>query len=240
MRAPHRGRRDASESPPRASIPARLDAVIGDRRGSILTLATVAMLSGFVEAALLAILAETAVTLATGASRAHAHIGPLHLHMSVDTLFVVAFVMVIVRLVLQVPLLTLPPRISADTQARMRTSLFHAFSRASWEVQSRDREGQLQETMTNQVAQATGALLNTMGLLTSSLNLIALLASAIALNALAAPVVFVISACLFALLRPLRGFGQRRARALSRAQVQYSRGIAESIRVAEETQVFGA
>jgi ABC-type transport system involved in Fe-S cluster assembly fused permease/ATPase subunit len=42
------------------------------------------------------------------------------------------------------------------------------------------------------------------------------------------------------LLRPLRRTGVQRARALSQAQLQYARGIAESIRVAEETQVFGA
>ncbi len=239
MMTRRQGGRDAPGAPPRVSLWTRLSPMVGDRRGAIFTLAILAMLSGFVEAVLLAILAEMAVTLATGASRAHAHIGPLHLHVSLGTLFAAAFTMVIARLLLQVPLLTLSPRIAADTQAKMRTSLFHAFSRASWDVQARDREGQLQETMTNQVMQATGAVMNTMGLLTSTLNLVALLASAILLNVLAAGVVFVISMLLFGLLRPLRGFGRRRARALSRAQVQYSRGIAESIRVAEETQVFG-
>ncbi len=38
---------------------------------------------------------------------------------------------------------------------RTARDLFHAFTRASWAVQSRDREGQLQETMTSQVVQAT-------------------------------------------------------------------------------------
>ena len=43
----------------------------------------------------------------------------------------------------------------------------------------------------------------------------------------------------FVALRPLKGIGVRQARALSQAQVQYASGINESIRLAEETQVFG-
>jgi ABC-type multidrug transport system fused ATPase/permease subunit len=125
-------------------------------------------------------------------------------------------------------------------QARLRTELFHSFSRASWDVQSRDREGQLQETMTGQVAQATAAMFNSMGLITSSLLLIVMLVTAFALNIIAAAFVVVLTVSLFGLLRPLRKRGVGRARALSQAQVQYARGIAESIRVAEETQVFGA
>ena len=58
------------------------------------------------------------------------------------------------RLLLQIPLSILPARIAADVQASLRTRLFDAFTRASWTVQSTDREGQLQETMTGQVMQA--------------------------------------------------------------------------------------
>jgi ATP-binding cassette subfamily B protein len=49
----------------------------------------------------------------------------------------------------------------------------------------------------------------------------------------------VTSVLLFGLLRPLRSRGVRNARALSKAQVDYAGGVAEAIRVAEETQVFG-
>ena len=61
----------------------------------------------------------------------------------------------LVRLALQVPIAWLPARIAADVQAGLRRDLFGAFTRASWGVQSDDREGHLQEMMTSQVVQAT-------------------------------------------------------------------------------------
>ena len=47
------------------------------------------------------------------------------------------------------------------------------------------------------------------------------------------------SVLMFGLLRPLRALGVRRTRELSKAQMDYAGGIAEAIRLAEETQVFG-
>ena len=82
----------------------------------------------------------------------------------------IAFVLALVRLVMQIPLSILPARIAADVQAQLRTKLFYAFTCASWELQSRDREGQLQDTMTSQTMQATGGALRATSLITSALN----------------------------------------------------------------------
>jgi ATP-binding cassette subfamily B protein len=241
VRVPMRVRKlEVAESTPRVPIRRALKLLLRDRRGSVLILMLASILSGFCESAALAIVVETAATIATGARRTHVHIGPLHVHPQIDTLFEIALALVIFRLLLQIPLSILPPRIASDMQAELRSRLFHAFSRSSWDVQSRDLEGQLQETMTGQVGQATSALLNAMGLLTSSVLLVVLLVSAFALNVLAAAFVLVLTVSLIAMLRPLRKAGVRRARALSLAQVKYARGIAEAIRMAEETHVFGA
>jgi ABC-type multidrug transport system fused ATPase/permease subunit len=230
----------AEATAPAISIPAQLRLLLGRWRGSVAVLAVGAILSGFAESAILVLLAETAATLAMGAHRAHLHIGPLHLSLSVNALLLAALVVVLARLALQVPLSILPPRIAAHMQARMRTDLLDAFSRGSWAVQASDREGQLQETMTGQVAQATAAVFSALGLITSVLLLAVMLTSAFLLNVLGAAVIVALTVLLFGLLRPLRRSGVRRSRALSGAQVQYARGVAESIRVAEETQVFGA
>ncbi len=157
-----------------------------------------------------------------------------------NTLLAVGFGLALLRLFLQFPLSIVPARIASAVQAGLRIRLFDSFSRASWDVQSRDREGQLQETMTSQVLQATGGVQATTGLITSTLTLLVLLVFAFALNTVAAAIVLVIALGMFGLLRPLRNVGVRRARGLSRTQLQYAAGIAESIRVAEETQVFGA
>jgi ABC-type multidrug transport system fused ATPase/permease subunit len=214
-------------SPSDMSIVAQLKLLLGERRGSVLTLAIGTILMGLSESALLILLAEAAATLAMRARHARIHIWVLHVRPSVSTLLLVALAVVIARLALQIPLSMLSPRIASQMQARLRTELFHAFSRASWDVQARDREGQLQETMTGQVAQATSAIYSALGLITSSLLLAVMLFSAFALNPLAAVFVVILTVSLFGLLRPLRKSGVARARALSQAQVQYARGIAE-------------
>ncbi len=230
---------EAPDSSSQVSFRGRLKLLIGAQRWLVVVLVITSVLAAFTEAAMLAAIAEVAVAI-TGAGHKHSRISLIHVHASVNTLLAIAFGLALVRLLLQFPLSMVPARIASVVQAGLRIRLFHSFSRASWDVQSRDREGQLQETMTSQVLQATGGALATTGLITSTLTLLVLLASAFALNAAAAAIVLVIALGMFALLRPLRNVGVRRARALSRAQVQYAAGVAESIRVAEDTQVFGA
>ena len=169
----------------------------------------------------------------------HEHIGPFHVHAGISTLIKLAFGFTIARLLLQFPISILPARIASEVQAGLRRRLFNSFTRASWEIQSQDSEGQLQETMTSQVSQATGAALQMTSLISALITFLVLLASAFLLNVLAAAVVLVVSLAGFGLLRPLRGLANRNARELSRAQVRLAGGVAESVRLAEETNVFG-
>jgi ATP-binding cassette, subfamily B, bacterial len=233
FRTPRGG--DAAGSPTRT----RLRLLLGDRHGAVAALALSSVFAGFTEAALLAVVAQAAAALVDGTRHVHADLGPLHIDPSVGTLLAVAFALAGVRLVLQAPISTLPARIGADVQATLRRDLFHAFTRASWEVQSSDREGHLQETMTSQVIQATSGAVQATTLLTALITFVILLLSALALNAAAAGIVLGAAVALFGLLRPLNALGARRARALSQAQMEYAGGIGEAIRVAEDTQVFG-
>jgi len=231
---------DNAEVPPScSSTGTRLSLLIGDRRRLVIALVITSVFSGFAEAATLAVIAQVAVMI-TGAGHTHTHLSLIHVSASVETLIAIAFVFATVRLLLQFPLSILPARIAADVQAGLRKRLFDSFTRASWNLQSRDREGLLQETMTSQVMQATNGVMNMTALITSAFTLLVLVISAFALNVVAAAIVLTVAVGMFGLLRPLRGIGVRRARALSQAQVQYAAGVAESIRVAEETQVFGA
>ncbi len=106
----------------------------------------------------------------------------------------------------------IPARVAADMQVQLRRELFASFTRSSWGVQSRDREGQLQEFATNQIGQATASLLQANQLVVSLLTFLVLVISALALNVVAAGVVLVIATVLFALLRPLSKLGSRYGR----------------------------
>jgi len=221
------------------SMRKRVSLLLGERRKTVVALAVCSIFSGFAEAGTLALIAQIAQTIPTGAQTVQFHHSFVDVTASRWTLILVTFGLTLLRFALQFPLSILPSRIASNVQGNLRKRLFDAFTHASWSIQSRDREGQLQETTTSQVMSATAGALQATGLITFSLTFLVLLGTAVALNPLAAVIVAVASIALFGMLRPLRRRGVRNSRALSQAQVDYAGGIAESIRVAEETHVFG-
>jgi ATP-binding cassette, subfamily B, bacterial len=233
---------ETSTDPVPGSRRARIAVLIGDRRRLVVALAACSIVSSFTEAATLAVVAQIATSLVGLGDAGKAKSGRASLfdfHASVGTLLILAFGLTGLRLLFQIPLSTLPSKIAADVMASVRSRLFDSFTRASWSVQSEDREGQLQETMTGQAMQAASGATQTTQLITASLQFIVLIAFAVALSPLAALVVGVTSVLLFGLLRPMRSRGVSISRSLSRAQVQYAGGVAESNRLAEEAHVFG-
>lgn len=223
----------------RSSIWSQLRPLLGERRGAIIALGVGSVLSGFTEAGILAIVAEVAATLVNGLTQVPIEIGPLHTETTAGALLAMAFVLAVVRIALQVWISFLPARIAAEVQAHLRRRTFDAFTDASWEMQSQDREGHLQELMTSQVVQASQGALQATTMFISLFAFTVLVLSALILNVVAAIVVLAAAATLFALLRPVNAIGARHAGSLSEAQMSYAGGVGEAIRVTEETQVFG-
>jgi ABC-type multidrug transport system fused ATPase/permease subunit len=218
---------------------AQLRPLLGDRRGSIALLAVASVLSGFAEAGVLTIVAQVATSLVNGATHVHVDKGPLHTEVTLGALLAVAFALAVLRVALQVLVSYFPARIASEVQGRLRRRIFGAFTNASWDVQSRDREGHLQEIMTSQIMQASQGALQATSLISWLFTFAVLVVSALVLNPVAAAVVLVAALLLFSLMRPLNSFGARSARSLSQAQMSYAGGVGEANRVAEETRVFG-
>lgn len=207
--------------------------------GLIAALTVSSVLTGLTESAILGILTQVATALVGSTSSVHIDAGPFDGAVTIAALIAVAFGLALLRLALQLVVCWVPPRIAADTQTRLRTELFNAFTAASWGVQSRDREGHLQELLTDQVATvANGVLFLAMGL-AAGLIFAVLVISALVLNVVAALAVLVAAVGLFFLMRPLSSIGSRHARDLSAAQMNYASGIGESVRLAVELEAFG-
>jgi ATP-binding cassette subfamily B protein len=230
---------EVRERSSRGSARSQLNLLVGDRRAAVFALSVSSVCSGLAEAGIIAVVVQVATALVGGGARVHASIGPFHVTVTIWALLATAAALALIRLALQAPISFLPAKIASDVQARLRRDLFAAFTRASWDMQSRDREGHLQEMMTSQVVQATQAAMQTGTLVTALFTFIALIASALVLNVVGAAVVLTAAILLFGLLRPLNVFGYRRARALSQAQMEYAGAVGEAIRVTEETRVFG-
>lgn len=218
---------------------AQLMPLLGGRRRTVVLLSILSILSGFAEAAVLAVVAQVAASLVTGAGSVSVEIGPVEVNTSIDDLLLIAAALSLIRLLLQIPISVLPARIAADVQATLRRGLFEAFSKASWAVQSRDLEGHLQEMMTSQVVQATQGALQVNILITALFTFVVLILSALVLNVIAAILVLVAAVALFGGLKPLSVLGHRRSRDLSQAQMNFAGGVSEAVRLAEETEVFG-
>ncbi len=202
-------------------------------------LAGTSMLSGFAEAGILAVIAQVAAALLDGSKQVGIALGPVDTQLSVETLIWLAVALSVLRLALQVLLAALPARLAAGVQADLRTRLFAAFTRASWETQSKDREGHLQEMLTSQAVQATMGTIQLATMISALLTFLVLVVSAMVLNPVAAIVVVAVASALFALLRPLSNYGQTSARGLSEAQIAFAGGVGEAVRMAEESRVFG-
>jgi ABC-type multidrug transport system fused ATPase/permease subunit len=234
-----RSRGAPQSAPPESSTWRQLNALLGDQRREVAVLGIASVLTGFTESGILAILAQTASALVDGSSRVRITLGPLNLDEKLGILFAIGIGLGFVRLALQGVISVVPARMAAHTQERLRREVFGTFTRASWGEQARDREGHLQELMTNQVNQATQSTVQAATLMTVSLTFLVLVISAFVLNVVAALLVLVAAAALSFGLRPLSKLGNRRSRELSRAMLQYASGINEAVRLAEESHVFG-
>jgi ATP-binding cassette subfamily B protein len=206
---------------------------------AIVVLIVVSVLTGICEASILAIVAEVASALVSRTNELHISIGPLHISATISGLLVVGFALIAARLLLQIPTVVLPARLAADAQGTLRRGLIAAFTSASWTVQSRDREGELQEVLTNQTGQASFVTLALTGLVTSGLTLLVLVGSAFVLQPVAAAITLVATVVLLSGLRPLSQLVGRRSEMLSVEQIRLAHGIGQTARMAEEMDVFG-
>jgi ATP-binding cassette subfamily B protein len=229
----------AAEPVTQRSVWARVSFVLGHRRRKILALVALSFVSAICESATLVLIAQIAVNLVKRARVNALNVAHIPLHISLGTMILIALGAVLLRIALQFPLAILPAQIFSSVQASLRMRLFSAFTAASWSVQSREREGQLQEMMTSQVGQATAGAMQATTLITGTLNFIVLIGTAFALSPRGAAVVAGLSLLMFGLLRPMRALSRRLARELSGSQIRYAGAIAEATRLAEETHVFG-
>jgi len=235
----HLSRVPSADPTLRGSQWSRLAMLIGDRKRTVFLLALASVIAAMCEAGILAIAARAATALVDQAHRTRGDFGPIHLNVSTAHLLYIGIALAVVRLLLQGPTSYLPARIAGDVQAAMRTRLMRAYSYASWEKQSQDREGHFQEMMSNQIQQASAGALQTTQLIVAFCTFLILVAGAFALNPLGAAVVFVAASLMFAALRPANARAMRLARQLSAAQLEYAGAVGEANRMTEETNVFG-
>jgi ATP-binding cassette subfamily B protein len=241
LTAPRAARAPRSEHGPKHLFPRvrELAPFLGVSRWVLVALIGSSILAGFAEAAVLALIAFAASALSGSASSVSLELSDVTLaKVGVPAVLAIAFALALVRLALQEVGAYLPARLSADRQLSMRQELWTSFLDASWQVQSQEREGRLQELLSGQVIKATEAVLFVATGIAAGVTFAVLVVSALALNMFVAGLTVVLAGVLFAVLRPLTRLGRRLTHQHAAANLDYSSGISEAVRMAEEIQVF--
>ncbi len=218
----------------------RVSPFLGASRTKLVVLSAVSIGAGFAEAALLGLIAAIATALSGGDSRVVADLGPVSLDSSLSVLFLVGFGLAGIRLIFQVAAAYLPSEMSATATVKLRTRLFDAFSGTAWSVQAAERDGHFQSLLGGHVNQTSNAIVALGQSMTAGFMFCTLLATALALSPVTALMLVVLSGTLFLAMRPLSRRTQYWSQQLSDEKMEFSKGKQEIVRLAEETQVFGA
>lgn len=213
--------------------------ILGNERRAVAVLGIASIAAAIAESTVVALIAQIAATLLTRANDVPVHVGPVHLSVPLSRLFEIGLAVALVRGILQLALAYLQSSIAANVQLSLQTRLFSAFTRASWTVQSRDREGDFQELLTTQALNAASCVQIAMALLLSATMFVIFVGSALAIEPLVALVVLAVSVGLFALLRPLNTLASRQGRGWSSSLLDYGAGVYQAVNLAEEVHVFG-
>jgi ATP-binding cassette subfamily B protein len=211
---------------------------LGVSRTALLLLALASVAAGGMEAAVLAVVVQIATSIASDYI-APVVVGPLSLqHLSVSFLLAIGLGLAATRLALQFVVAWVPARFCTDTQAAIQKRVLGAFLNATWAAQAADKEGHLQETMTNRAEFALWAVRCMTNATTAALSLATLAAFALLVSPFAAMALAAIAGVLFMLLRPLARRARQLATEQSAASLDLAQGVSETVRVAEAVQTY--
>ncbi|MBA2440375.1 MAG: ABC transporter ATP-binding protein, partial [Thermoleophilaceae bacterium] len=205
----------------------------------LVALSFTSLVSGLSEAGILYLLVRLAIAISSGDDAVNLSIGPIHGHeIPVTTLLGAAFVLLAVRTLLALIEGLVTAKIAAETLRLTRRKALSDFLAADWAEQSREREGQLQELLSTHATKiAAGATVISTALI-SFFNFAAVLGSAVVIDAVAAGTCLVAAVVLGVVLRPLMARTRRYAHQFASASNEYSARVSETVRLAQESQVF--
>lgn len=224
--------------------PLAIRSVIGPflrgQRRRLVTLALSSAVGGLAEAAVLVFIARAAFALASDRDTASIGVGPASFEMALGFALGLAAILVIVRTALQAVQAALAARIQTGVLTDIRTSIVASYLDATWELQSAEREGRLQELLTTYAISAAQAVLSFSQGLVAGFSLAALMVAAFVVNAAAAIVVAAAATLIGLLLRPIRGAVQRRSRRTGQANLAFATALTEFAATTQEVRVLGA
>lgn len=218
----------------------RLSPFFRSSRTSLVLIVALSVVTGLVEASLLALIATMAVGLSEGDPNLTFTIGPLSTELARPAAFSIAIGLALSRAGLQLVLARLPAQMSARVLSDLRIELFESFTSSAWSVKARERDGAFQTLMTQNATNTAHVVIN-LGLgVTATIMFLVITVGAFLQSFVAAAVFMVAALGLFVVLRPLSRRLRRHAKQLSEEAMSFTNTVQEVVQIAEETEVFGA
>lgn len=203
-------------------------------------LVVVTAVSGFAQAIVLIVLAGLAVSITGGDDAVGLSTSGLALDLGTGQALAVAGSALVVMVALQLLGAAIAARLMTTALSTARIGLFTAYLHASWELQSQERRGRLQDLITTHLGKVSGGISQLTLLLVGLTNLIVLLVVALVVNPLPALVVLVTMGLLTAAMRTVTRAARHRAAVHAEANVAYTTSLTEMVGLAREIRVFGA
>ena len=133
----------------------------------------------------------------------------------------------------------LTAELATEVHVSAQHRLVDAFVGATWNVQSSESSGLLQESLTVQTSQAAQYAFAVLGMLAAGLQTLVLLGTAFVVQPLMALVVVTSGTLLLGVLRPFTRLMSERARGTVRAHTEFTGEVSRTARMAMEVRAFG-
>ena len=225
----------------RVAATSRLALSFAERaRSRTLAVVATSVLIGFGEAGLLYLLVKTAAATASGDRRIDITFGFVSVHQASISFVLACGGALLVALLCAAALNSfLGAALAASSQRRTRMRLAAAVLEASWERQSTERVGRLQDLLTTHVNNVGGAISATVVMITSAINFTSFLLIALVISPLAFGAVVLAAVLIAAMLRPLRHRIQAESRKNLRDSGRFASDVAETVTITREIRSFG-
>lgn len=216
----------------------QLRAFIPRHRISMASLVFASVLSGLAEAGTLVLVVRVALSL-TGAVEADLQLPGTSLTFSADQLVLIAALLALSSLVMHAVIARISARLATKVLANSRREAVEAFTRTSWERQSLEGEGALQETVSSLSEKTSLLSIFVATAVVSAVNLTAYLVVALAVDAPSTAIVIAFGGIIFAALRPMSRFTRNRARVSVESNSRFTEDVTRTSSLALDLRVFG-
>ena len=206
-------------------------------RLDVLAIASVSAVSGVFEAAVLVLVVNAAVAVADGVDLIELPV--IGVEASLSQVLWCAIGLAIGVAALNAVVGWLSSGISSEVLRAARHRAVVAFLGSSWEQQSTEREGSVQETVTTLASQSANLALSLIIGVAGALSLAAMLGAALFIDVVVTVVVLLFGLLLFFSFRPLSSMTQVRSRAYVAANSSYAEDVARMASTSMELRVFG-